>query len=502
MAIRKSGAINVLLVEDNPGDARLIQEMLGEQIPIAFTLEHVSRLSDGLERLCAPGIDVILLDLSLPDAHGLDTFHRAASSAPKTPIVVLTGLSDETTALRAMQDGAQDYLVKGQVEPDALARSLRYAIERQRLQGELQQLLAREQSARVRAEQAEERIGDLYARYLNLFEGGADAILVADHRGKFVDANPAASDLLGYSKDELIGMTMDTLCAGGPGWVEENMPDIRVVGRWRREMELRRKDGSHVPVEARIRSVTLPTGTVYWSAMRDISVRRAVERQQREFLAMVTHELRNPLVALKGFAQMLEVAKEYDERAVGVIVSQARHLDRLISDLLDVAHFAAGRLELRPAEVDLVALARACVEQAQALSAHRAICLTGPSGPLVGRWDRDRIEQVFQNLLSNAVKYSPDGRSIEVRIEDRGDAVLVAVEDEGSGIPEEAQPYLFSRFFRTETAKASTAGGLGLGLYITKSLVEAHRGTISVESAPGRGSTFTFTLPYGGPASG
>ncbi len=122
--------IKVLLIEDNPGDARLIQEMLAEEKKILFDLEWRDRLSSGLERLAEGGIDIILLDLMLPDSRGFDTFTRTQAQAPEIPVVVLTGISDEALAIRAVRKGAQDYLVKGKVDSNLLVRSILYAIAR------------------------------------------------------------------------------------------------------------------------------------------------------------------------------------------------------------------------------------------------------------------------------------------------------------------------------------------------------------------------------------
>jgi len=132
--------IRILLIEDNPGDIRLIREMLGEVGTVSFNLKWADQLSRGLERLAKGGIDVLLLDLSLPDSHGFDTFTKAHTQVPEVPIVVLTDLNDETVGIRAMQEGAQDYLVKGQVDKNLLVRSIRYAVERQQLVEEVHRL--------------------------------------------------------------------------------------------------------------------------------------------------------------------------------------------------------------------------------------------------------------------------------------------------------------------------------------------------------------------------
>jgi len=140
--------VKALLVEDNAGDARLIREVLAEARIGHWELAHVERLGEALARLAEGGIDVVLLDLSLPDAQGLDTVTRMHAAAPDVPIVVLTGLADEALAARAMREGAQDYLVKGQVDGKLLVRAMRYAIERHRLLVELEQTRQREQQER------------------------------------------------------------------------------------------------------------------------------------------------------------------------------------------------------------------------------------------------------------------------------------------------------------------------------------------------------------------
>ena len=134
--------VRILLVEDNPGDARLLQETLRDARSLRFDLVHAGRMSEALERLSGEMPDVVLLDLSLPDAHGLETVATMLRAAPAVPIIVLTGLSDETVAVQAVQAGAQDYLVKGSVEGGTLARAIRYAMERKRLEAERARLLA------------------------------------------------------------------------------------------------------------------------------------------------------------------------------------------------------------------------------------------------------------------------------------------------------------------------------------------------------------------------
>jgi DNA-binding NarL/FixJ family response regulator len=141
--------VKVLLIEDNPGDVRLIREMLAEASDIGFSLESADRLSTGIEHLAKAQVDLILLDLSLPDSRGIETFRMAYAQASGVPIVVLSGCNDEAIGMSAVHAGAQDYLVKGQVDNHLLTRAIQYAIERERGRKERLQLLAREQAARA-----------------------------------------------------------------------------------------------------------------------------------------------------------------------------------------------------------------------------------------------------------------------------------------------------------------------------------------------------------------
>jgi signal transduction histidine kinase len=224
--------------------------------------------------------------------------------------------------------------------------------------------------------------------------------------------------------------------------------------------------------------------------------RQQLEQQRRDFVAMVSHELRNPLATILSWAEILRTLRRFDERAVEIVIDQAAHLDRLIRDLVEVAALDARQLNLRPERVDLVPLVRESAESARKTTNRHEIRVDSSLETLVGMWDRDRLQQIFDNLFSNAIKYSPEGGPIRVRIEIVDDTARVALTDAGMGLGPDVLPRLFSRFYRSEIARGSRNPGLGLGLYITRSLVEAHGGTIDAQSpGPGQGSTFSVTLP-------
>ena len=333
--------------------------------------------------------------------------------------------------------------------------------------------------------------------YRSLFDGVTDAIIVTDAEGRYLDVNRAAVTLTGYTRAELLRMRIGDLSTAPPEETRAAYLAFIEDGRHQEAGEIRRKDGKLVPVLRQGVALPLPSGTVYLALFHDLSEQVAVERLQREFIAMVTHELRNPMAALKGYAQLMRRREAYSAAAIDVILTQSGRLERLISDLLDVSRLDLGRLELRRTTVDLVSLVRAAAEQAQTLTRMHTLRVETPDQPIGGDWDRDRLEQVLHNLLSNAIKYSPDGGEIVVRVAVHQATVEVSVADSGPGIPAESLSSLFDRFRRTEDAVRSGVEGLGLGLYICKSLVEAHGGEITVESRQGHGSRFSFRLPIG-----
>jgi len=221
---------------------------------------------------------------------------------------------------------------------------------------------------------------------------------------------------------------------------------------------------------------------------------------------VAAHELRNPLSVLKGFAEMLVYQTErgkgaklaaWQSEALEEIDQATARLDKLTEDLLDVTRLQAGRLVLSHKPTDLVALTRHMVTQWQMTTRQHAFSLDTQHTSLVVEVDRGRIEQVLSNLLSNAIKYSPQGGPIELTIREEVEphVAFLAVRDRGIGIPAEQQARIFGRFVRAENARASEITGTGLGLYLSRELVERHGGRLWFESTEGKGSTFFMTLP-------
>jgi PAS domain S-box-containing protein len=347
--------------------------------------------------------------------------------------------------------------------------------------------------------QADQAWRESEERHRAVWESAADAIALSDPDGTVLAANPAYYDLMDRLPEEVVGQSFAQIFP--PAQREQAAEQYRSVFTSAEhvplfETTIQRADGSEVPVEARYGFVVQDgRRTAMVSMIRDISERRALERLQRELLTVIGHELRNPLSSLRGYAQLMKRRQAYSERAVDIIVQQTDRLDRLIRDLTDMSRIEAGSLTVEPMSMDLVDVVYACAEQARGQDDGHEIRVDAPDAPIIGVWDRGRLEEVVSNLLSNALKYSPDGGEVTVRVEQCDGTARVAVHDHGVGIPPSQLPQVFDRFYRIRET-ASTASGLGLGLSICKSLIEAHGGRIWAESdGAGHGSSFHFTLP-------
>ncbi len=349
--------------------------------------------------------------------------------------------------------------------------------------------------ARRRVEELLREVQDAELRYRTLFEGVGEGILVIDATGRYVDANPAMTALVGYSLEELRAMRLGDLTEGEDSAFTREAHALPDEPR-RGNLTLHRKDGAMVPVEGWVTKVALPSGAVYLGTWHDITERVRAEEERQRFIAMVAHELRNPLASLIGYAQIIQRRERYDAKAVETIIAQAKRLERLTLDLRETVLLQSGITSLTRGPVDVRALVYAAAEQAQATTTTHTITVTLPPVLPEADWDADRIAQVLGNLLLNAIKYSPTGGAIRVEVTNQGDAVAIAVTDTGIGIPAEAMLHLFEPFYRATNAREGNARGMGLGLSISKALAEAHRGELRVESTVGRGSSFTIILPY------
>lgn len=345
---------------------------------------------------------------------------------------------------------------------------------------------------RKRAEQTRDAAE---AYYRTLFTAAADAVFVVSDSGHCVDANAAAEHLTGYTVDELRHLRLDDLLQPADRRLQADLLQRVGDGVWRRSVELRRADGQCVAIEAAATQIDVPTGVAVIWILRDVSERRRREQEKQEFLRMVAHDLRTPLTSIRGFAQLLRRRQAYSQRSTDSIIVQADRMERLLTHLLDAERLAAGQVPVQPESVDLDEVVRHIIDLTQSLNDQHTFRVESATEPVIGAWDREHLERVVENLVSNAAKYSPHGGDIMVRLRHTDAGAQVDVSDQGIGIPQDALARIFDRFTRIDSTGGDWASGVGLGLYITRALVEAMGGMITVTSREGEGSTFTVTLP-------
>jgi two-component system phosphate regulon sensor histidine kinase PhoR len=238
-------------------------------------------------------------------------------------------------------------------------------------------------------------------------------------------------------------------------------------------------------------------GTV--AVFHDVTELRHLENVRRDFVANASHELQTPLTAIRGFAETLvgnDLSWEEVRSQLDVILRNSERLENLIRDMRELSRIESRRVPLHPGEVDVVKLAGALLADMEPRLKERSLEVSVADRGAVSAWaDRRAVDQVLTNLLDNALKYTDPGGRITVEVESQPEAVRVSVSDTGIGIPAEQQARIFERFYRVDKARSRALGGTGLGLSIVRHLVQAMGGDVYVESEPGQGSTFRFTLP-------
>jgi PAS domain S-box-containing protein len=380
-------------------------------------------------------------------------------------------------------------------------------------------------------------------RFHKLLEAAPDAILEVDQSGKILVVNEAAERIFGYSRDELLELTVEALvpAAARGNHIQHRAsytthPQTRPMGSGL-ELKAQRKDGSLFPVEISLSPNRDDAGLRVIALVRDITQRKETEgrlnaireqytaelasknellearnlevekasRLKSEFLASMSHELRTPLHTIIGFSELLseEIQGPLNpgqKRFVGHVLQDARHLLELINEVLDISKIESGRLELQHEVFDF----GECVEEVLAGIRQRAeaknIQLENKNAfhdQLIA--DRLRVKEILYNLLNNAVKFTAAGGSVWLESLVQDGFLQLTIGDTGIGIPQEEQMAVFEKFYQASGTPGAIREGTGLGLPITKHLVELHGGTIWVESEPGKGSRFSLTLPLARP---
>jgi PAS domain S-box-containing protein len=340
------------------------------------------------------------------------------------------------------------------------------------------------------------------------------AIVLLDLDGTVRLWNPAAERIFGWTAEEVIGRPPPVVGLDQVAEFRTNLAEI-AAGRTLEGVEARRltRGGGLVDIALWAAPIVRPDGTRQCIALVvDITDRKRAEaaaqaanRRKDEFLAMLGHELRNPLAPILTAVEVLKLRRVAGlERELGILERQAGYLVRLVDDLLDISRITRGAIELHRAPTDLAVVLARAVEMASPLLEERRQHLTivAPHGPILVDGDEFRLAQVVQNLLTNAAKYTAPGGHVAVRTATGDGSVVVEVEDDGTGIPTDLLPVIFEPFIQGARGIDRAEGGLGIGLALVHSLVSLHGGAVSAHSdGPGRGSRFTITLPRSGAAS-
>jgi signal transduction histidine kinase len=370
---------------------------------------------------------------------------------------------------------------------EGLVGQMAAAVRNARLNAERRRLEAAEAAARAIAAEREQAA--------HVLEAVGDGIFLVDEAGVVRLWNRAAEVVTGLSRDEVVGRdapsvfpTWETLAGSIP--VAEGGIAARSVTH--------PVDFGHGELWLSFVAVVFPAGTVY--AFRDLTAERRLDEAKSDFIATVSHELRTPMAAVYGAAQTLlhrgdALPEESRNDLLEVISTQASRLSQITEEVLLASRLDRGDMPLERESVDLSELARTTV------AAMRSGLPDGVSLDLVASeglgavGDRDRIEQVLVNLIDNAIKYSPGGGAVTVSAARGNGTVRVSVTDEGLGVPAAEQARIFEKFYRVDPLLTHAPGGSGLGLYISRELVQRMGGRIDVTSTPGEGSTFAFELP-------
>jgi signal transduction histidine kinase/HAMP domain-containing protein len=331
--------------------------------------------------------------------------------------------------------------------------------------------------AALRLEEAERAAGEARA----VFYAIADGVLLTDPYGRVTAINRALEALTGWTEDDARGRPYADV--------------LPVTGE-----QLLTRYGRKVPVAVSSAPILDPGGRVVGGVdvIRDVSREREIDEVKSALISTVSHELRTPLTLIHGFAELLvlrDMPVERQRSAAEEILEASKRLARLIDDLLSVSRMESGRLVLDPRPLDLAAVVERMLSPFRAMATTHTLRAKLPGALPVVWGDPDKVEQILTNLVGNAIKYSPEGGEVLVTVEHDEDAVQVSVRDQGIGMSPRDMGQLFEKFYRVDRDEVRRAGGTGLGLYITKRLVEMHGGHIRAESWPGVGSVFTFTLP-------
>jgi PAS domain S-box-containing protein len=362
--------------------------------------------------------------------------------------------------------------------------------------------------------EAEEAVREAAVRLKAIVETAVDGIITIDERGLIESINPAAERIFDYTHDEVVGRNIAMLMSDPErGQHDHYLHDYLRTGRQKiigtiREVRGLRKDKSVFPMELAVSETRLGTRRIFTGIVRDITeYQRIVEalkdadQRKDQFLAMLAHELRNPLAPISNAVQIMQLEGPNGpsfQWSTEVIADQIKHMTRMVDDLLDVSRITRGKVDLQKETITLADVVDLAFEASRpTIDAYRhQLSVVLPDEPIVLEVDPPRLAQVLSNLLNNAAKYTDEGGQISLTAEKLDHEVVIRVRDSGIGIAPEILPKVFELFTQADQTLSRSRGGLGIGLTLVRSLVEMHNGRVTAHSAGlGQGSEFLVRLP-------
>lgn len=325
----------------------------------------------------------------------------------------------------------------------------------------------------------------------------ADGVITFNRDGTILITNPPAERFLQYWYYE----------KGGAGSTDSESIPSQVMDLFQEAVDTENEQMGEISLQGRhwvilvspLYSNQFIRGAV--AVLRDMTEERQLEKMRKDFIANVSHELRTPISMLQGYSEAIvdDIAESQEEKKemARVIYDESLRMGRLVNELLDLARMESGHIHLSMEDVDLVSFINRIIHKFQGLAKENEVQLFGEieNGISTVVFDPDRIEQVLTNLIDNAMRHTPKGGTVKLTVTSEDKGIRIEVNDSGSGIPEEDLPFVFERFYKADKARTRGRAGTGLGLAIAKNIIDAHRGTISVQSKLAIGTTFSFLLP-------
>jgi two-component system phosphate regulon sensor histidine kinase PhoR len=446
-----------------------------------------------LDLLGAEEIDMILLDLKMPVMSGEEMLGITTEKYPDIPVIIITGHGTVDTAVECMKNGAYDFITKP-FQIDQFLLTITRAAEKRQLEQKARQF-------------EQENIRNLYdlnlekSRLKAIINRMANGVMVTNRNLEVVLHNPALMRLAEISNE-----------VENPAPVTEIINDESLINTLKQIQSREIPDNESISQEIQIgknilRTISAPAlgpdkdvaGTV--TVLEDITAFKQLDQMKSDFVNMVAHELRSPLVSIRQLNSVLVegLAGPLEEKQQDFVNRGMKKIDgllELINDLLDVAKIEAGKYVQRQVPTDIGKIIEETVALMEERAKEKGIDLTCSCNDLKPvQADPKNIEEIFNNLISNAINYSPEGGRVTITAHGFGENMEIRVEDTGVGISPEELPKIFDKFYRVKHPKTREVVGTGLGLAIVKGVVEAHHGTIDVESFVDKGTTFRILLP-------